>query len=320
MAEPEQLFYVFKQGSAFPCNVNDTPDFSTSTCITFKNQISLYVASGALILLATPLPLHCRVLLQFQSAALGRRAGGSSRRAFRQTGAVAYTGGSPATERSTQTWADTVLPPLSSTELHRAALLARLSGLCYYPPDQLEDRLASEGMKLVISGGTRFTRYSSQSTWQLRAEPDCYCLLKPHSGSVHPFCRWLVADGPLDREEGPTWPAGTFDGEMNSQLNGDSRPSQNGAAAVAKGRQPATERVILLRGVVWQGQDVDAFKLWQDLMRFWPTAFAREHTEPPGILLAHAGQLSELTVSRYWVEAWAAGFKSEKQLQRAHLG
>ena len=98
---------------------------------------------------------------------------------------------------------------------------------------------------------------------------------------------------------------------MNSQLNRDSSPSQNGAAAVAKGRQPATERVILLRGVVWQGQDVDAFKLWQDLMRFWPTAFAKEHTEPAGILLAHAGQPSEFAVSRGWVQVWAAGFISE---------
>ena len=158
------MFYVLKQLSAFPCLVTDKPDFSTLTCITVEVQSSPYVAGAAMNLLATPLALHRRILLQFHSATLGRRAGGSSRRAFRQTAAVAYTGSSLATERSAQTGADTVLPPMSSVELHRAALLARLSGLCYYPPDQLEDRLASEGMKLVISGGTRFTRYSSYST------------------------------------------------------------------------------------------------------------------------------------------------------------
>ena len=49
------------------------------------------------------------------------------------------------------------------------------------------------------------------------------------------------------------------------------------------------ERIIMLRGVVWRGEGVDSFKLWQDLMRFWPTAFAREHTRPEGVILAHAG-------------------------------
>lgn len=50
------------------------------------------------------------------------------------------------------------LPPLTSKALHRAALLARLSGLCYYPAEQLAERLANEGMKLVVSGNTSFTR------------------------------------------------------------------------------------------------------------------------------------------------------------------
>jgi len=51
---------------------------------------------------------------------------------------------------------------------------------------------------------------------------------------------------------------------------------------------PVIERVILLRGVVWQGKDVNAWKMWQDLMRFWPTPFADDYTEQ-GLLYAHAG-------------------------------
>jgi hypothetical protein len=47
---------------------------------------------------------------------------------------------------------------LSASALHRAALLARLSGFCYYPPDQLAGKLEKEGMKLVTSGTTSFTR------------------------------------------------------------------------------------------------------------------------------------------------------------------
>lgn len=52
--------------------------------------------------------------------------------------------------------------------LHRAALLARLSGLCYYPPEQLAERLQEEDMKLVTSGGTSFTRQDIQTKAQLQ--------------------------------------------------------------------------------------------------------------------------------------------------------
>ena len=67
-------------------------------------------------------------------------------------------------------------------------------------------------------------------------------------------------------------------------------PSSESAIA----REPEIERVILLRGVVWQGKEVNAFKMWQDLMRFWPTPFAAEHTQPPNQLYAHAGAVKRL--------------------------
>ncbi len=64
---------------------------------------------------------------------------------------------------------------------------------------------------------------------------------------------------------------------------------QDVSSESAVAREPEIERVILLRGVVWQGKEVNAFKMWQDLMRFWPTPFAPDHTQPPHQLFAHAG-------------------------------
>ena len=72
----------------------------------------------------------------------------------------------------------------------------------------------------------------------------------------------------------------------------DPAAASRGDSQLSRETRPPVERVILLRGVVWQGQDVDAFKLWQDLMRFWPTPFADEHTPQPGSLFAHAGRIN----------------------------
>lgn len=87
-----------------------------------------------------------------------------------------------------------------------------------------------------------------------------------------------MADGPLDWRPSHSGDASTAEAEAGSR--------QGGQEAEAP---PAIERVILLRGVVWQGKDVNAFKMWQDLMRFWPTAFADDHTPERGLLFAHAG-------------------------------
>ena len=44
-------------------------------------------------------------------------------------------------------------------ELSRAAVFARLSGLCYLPEAELEAALADEGLRLIAAGYTHFTRY-----------------------------------------------------------------------------------------------------------------------------------------------------------------
>lgn len=91
-------------------------------------------------------------------------------------------------------------------------------------------------------------------------------------------CRWYVADGVLDR-----WSDANSSGQQ-------SQPESSGRV----------ERVILFRGVVWRSSEVDALRLWQNLMRFWPSAFAENLTNPPGALLAHAGgALSQIFKFRY---------------------
>ena len=57
----------------------------------------------------------------------------------------------------------TACPPqqqaLTSNELLMAAKLARLSGLCYRPTEQLLYSLQAEGFTLVAEGCNSFTRY-----------------------------------------------------------------------------------------------------------------------------------------------------------------
>ena len=50
-------------------------------------------------------------------------------------------------------------PRLSVQELHQAAKLARLSGLCYGTPETLAARLQAEGLQVLAQGQTSFTRY-----------------------------------------------------------------------------------------------------------------------------------------------------------------
>ncbi len=47
---------------------------------------------------------------------------------------------------------------LSAAQLRHAAKLARLSGLCYRPTDQLSESLEEEGFHLISCGQTHFTR------------------------------------------------------------------------------------------------------------------------------------------------------------------
>lgn len=49
---------------------------------------------------------------------------------------------------------------VQAAEIQTAATFARLSGLCYLPQAELADALAEEGLTLVASGHTHFTRWA----------------------------------------------------------------------------------------------------------------------------------------------------------------
>ena len=67
----------------------------------------------------------------------------------------------------------TVCPPqqqaLTGNELLMAAKLARLSGLCYRPTEQLLYSLQAEGFSLVAEGRNSFTRYVMWTSPQHKA-------------------------------------------------------------------------------------------------------------------------------------------------------
>ena len=48
---------------------------------------------------------------------------------------------------------------VAAAEIQTAATFARLSGLCYLPQADLADALDKEGLRLVASGHTHFTRW-----------------------------------------------------------------------------------------------------------------------------------------------------------------
>ena len=48
---------------------------------------------------------------------------------------------------------------LAWVELQEAAQLARLSGLCYVPPEELEAQLQAEGLSLLGQGRDKYTSW-----------------------------------------------------------------------------------------------------------------------------------------------------------------
>lgn len=135
----------------------------------------------------------CRLLLHPPGILSGGRESCSIKRrgVGRHLWAVAYTG-SPVRHEEYSTLTRSKAPkriPLSVKELHKAALLARLSGFCYYPSEQLADKLKQEGMKLVTSGSTTFTRYGTILKIKVTKKSRAACLhymLASHTNAYRP--------------------------------------------------------------------------------------------------------------------------------------
>ena len=101
---------------------------------------------------------------------------------------------------------------LTSDELLMAAKLARLSGLCYRPTEQLLYSLRAEGFSLVAEGRNSFTRYVMSMSQQRNMHAGCEgCPLMARqkilqagvltgcsaSAGSACCCRWYIAEGRL---------------------------------------------------------------------------------------------------------------------------
>ena len=73
---------------------------------------------------------------------------------------------------------------LTSNELLMAAKLARLSGLCYRPTEQLMYSLRAEGFSLVAEGCNSFTRYVMSVSLQRKMCTGCPLMAR------QTFVRW----------------------------------------------------------------------------------------------------------------------------------
>ncbi|DBB06614.1 TPA: hypothetical protein ACH3X1_012136 [Trebouxia sp. C0004] len=164
---------------------------------------------------------------------------------------------------------------LSAKEVHFAAKLARLSGLCYGQPDRLAARLQAEGMQVQAQGQTSFTRWfvASGSLNQPLTAPSQL----PHAGI--PEKRSMAIEA-------------SFDDSSNSDAEGQMASASVPPAyidAVPSMPSQSDHCVILMRGVVWRSEEVEVMKLWQNLLRFWPVTFADSLVQPHGALQAHGG-------------------------------
>ncbi|BDA40661.1 hypothetical protein COCOBI_01-3140 [Coccomyxa sp. Obi] len=147
---------------------------------------------------------------------------------------------------------------LSAAQLRHAAKLARLSGLCYRPTDELSESLEKEGLHLISCGQTHFTR-------------------------------WYVADGPAaDLSSVTGGPLANDTSTSGKDCLGNELNSVEATANTPNEGASRTRRIVMMRGVVWRTGEFNT-RLWQDMMKFWPATFEGEFTQPRDILVSHSG-------------------------------
>ena len=195
---------------------------------------------------------------------------------------------------------------LLHAELLESARLSKLAGLCYWPHDQLAERLQAEGLELVAQGSNYFT------SWYV-CDADDWSV--PPSAASQPSAAAATANSrthatSISVADGSTGP-----------------PASATQASTGPGRRHGgvRRRLVLLRGVTWFAADVESVRVWGLLvractgvaphmapnmqhtasvpsgtrarhettaltqMRAWPTPFMESGTRQPGELLAHAG-------------------------------
>eukprot|EP00884_Botryococcus_braunii_P015633 jgi/Botrbrau1/2753/Bobra.0164s0032.1 len=163
--------------------------------------------------------------------------------------------------------------PLGPADLHEAARMARLSGLCYLPGDHgdqhLGRRLAAEGFRLVASGDTYFTRWYIADEVRRRddATPGSDELRQQEPGAMEEGTR-------EDRDASAVHSEGSL------------RAREDGTSTSGEGNDEGA-RILVLRGVAWRADSVEPLRLWQGLARFWPSPLGPKG--PAASILAHSG-------------------------------
>ncbi len=137
---------------------------------------------------------------------------------------------------------------LLHAELLEAARLSKLAGLCYWPHEQLAERLQAEGLELVAQGSNYFTSWyvCDADDWSasptMPAQPSAAAATSDsglHAASVS------IAAG---RTESPV-----------SAAEASAGPSRR--------RGGVRRRLVLLRGVTWFAADVESVRVWGLLVR-----------------------------------------------------
>ena len=147
---------------------------------------------------------------------------------------------------------------LLHAELLEAARLSKLAGLCYWPHDQLAERLQAEGLHLVAQGSNYFTSWyvCDADDW---SAPPTAAAQQTAADSGTRAASVSIADG----------------------RTGSSASATEASAGPGRRRGGLRRRLVLLRGVTWFAADVESVRVWGLLVRPCTGRAAHAWPRPP---------------------------------------
>ena len=173
---------------------------------------------------------------------------------------------------------------LLPAELWESARLSKLAGICYWPQQQLAERLRSEGMELVAQGSNYFTSWyvcDADSRWSRSAPAaDAADRGASSSSTMHAQPAPAAERRRLVLLRGMTWSAPDVDAVRVWSMLARASPNRT---THTQAQYTAVSRCQLRLGLLHHKPMVAA------QMRAWPTPFMERGTPEPGELLAHAG-------------------------------
>ena len=140
---------------------------------------------------------------------------------------------------------------LLHAELLESARLSKLAGLCYWPHQQLEERLQEEGYRLVAQGSNYFT------SWYV-------CDADDMSAAPSPLAQPLAAEAAATPANVRQHPSKTTAPSGSTALPASATAASTGPG---RGRVGVRRRLVLLRGVTWFAADVESVRVWGLLVR-----------------------------------------------------